>query len=178
MRSTCNAVDLPATESATAQAAVPDHASQPDDAAKVAANEQVVLAFMKDVFDEHHGDHAARYLTDDMQWHGGTVGTVAGRFWALSAPASPCSGMARSGPAKDRRTAAVEQLEDGAAEHLLVLRADALGPHPSLTVTRPAASMAKKPTGACANSAFCASRHLASASLRSCNGVSRVNNKT
>jgi predicted ester cyclase len=45
----------------------------------VAANERVVLAFLRDVIDEHHGDHAARYLTQDMEWHGGTVGTVKGR---------------------------------------------------------------------------------------------------
>jgi steroid delta-isomerase-like uncharacterized protein len=46
---------------------------------EVRANEKVVEAFMQDVLDGHHGDHAAKYLTADMQWHGGTVGTVAGR---------------------------------------------------------------------------------------------------
>jgi steroid delta-isomerase-like uncharacterized protein len=46
---------------------------------EVRANKAVVEAFMWDVLDEHHGDHAAKYLTADMQWHGGTVGTVAGR---------------------------------------------------------------------------------------------------
>lgn len=45
----------------------------------VAANTRVVEAFLHDVIDEHHGDHAGRYLTSDMQWHGGTVGTVSGR---------------------------------------------------------------------------------------------------
>jgi len=45
----------------------------------VAANKRVVLAFMQDVLDNHRGDHAARYLTPSMSWHGGTVGTVAGR---------------------------------------------------------------------------------------------------
>jgi steroid delta-isomerase-like uncharacterized protein len=45
----------------------------------VEANERVVQAFMQDVLDQHHGDHATRYLTQDMAWHGGTVGTVAGR---------------------------------------------------------------------------------------------------
>jgi predicted ester cyclase len=45
----------------------------------VAANIQVVETFLHDVIDEHHGDHAGRYLTADMQWHGGTVGTVSGR---------------------------------------------------------------------------------------------------
>ncbi|HEY3606719.1 MAG TPA: ester cyclase [Pseudonocardiaceae bacterium] len=43
------------------------------------ANEAVVVAFMRDVLNGHHGDHAATYFTADMQWHGGTVGTVAGR---------------------------------------------------------------------------------------------------
>ncbi|MFI9386680.1 ester cyclase [Kutzneria sp. NPDC052558] len=48
------------------------------DSARVNANELVVAAFMADVLNGHHGDHATRYLTPDMQWHGGTVGTVAG----------------------------------------------------------------------------------------------------
>jgi steroid delta-isomerase-like uncharacterized protein len=47
--------------------------------AKPLANKRVVQAFMQDVLNEHHGDHAVRYLTPDMQWHAGTVGTVAGR---------------------------------------------------------------------------------------------------
>ena len=41
--------------------------------------EQVVRAFMDDVLNGHNGDHAAEYLAEDMAWHGGTVGTVAGR---------------------------------------------------------------------------------------------------
>jgi predicted ester cyclase len=52
------------------------HAGEP---ANVAANKRVVLAFLKDVLAEHHGDHAARYMTADIQFHAGTVGTVAGR---------------------------------------------------------------------------------------------------
>ena len=47
--------------------------------ATVAANKRVVLAFMQDVLNGHHGDHAVRYLTPDMSWHSGTVGTVSGR---------------------------------------------------------------------------------------------------
>jgi predicted ester cyclase len=47
--------------------------------ATVAANEREVRAFLQDVLNEHHGDHAARYLNQDVQWHGGTVGTVSGR---------------------------------------------------------------------------------------------------
>jgi predicted ester cyclase len=49
------------------------------DPAAVAANKRVVQAFMQDVLNGHHGDHAGRYLTADMSWHGGTVGTVTGR---------------------------------------------------------------------------------------------------
>jgi predicted SnoaL-like aldol condensation-catalyzing enzyme len=44
-----------------------------------AANKRVVEAFMRDVLNGHHGDHAVRYLTPGMSWHGGTVGTVSGR---------------------------------------------------------------------------------------------------
>ena len=36
-------------------------------------------AFLRDVINEHHGNHAANYLTPDMEWYGGTVGTVKGR---------------------------------------------------------------------------------------------------
>jgi len=69
-----------ATASATTGAA--GHATRPAKASwgvGVAANEREVRAFLRDVIDEHHGDHAGRYLTRDMQWHGGTVGTVKGR---------------------------------------------------------------------------------------------------
>jgi predicted ester cyclase len=44
----------------------------------VRANERVVEAFLQDVINEHHGDHAASYLNPGMQWSGGTVGTVTG----------------------------------------------------------------------------------------------------
>jgi steroid delta-isomerase-like uncharacterized protein len=50
----------------------------PDDAS-VKANERVVEAFLQDVVNEHNGDHAANYMNHDMQWSGGTVGTVTGR---------------------------------------------------------------------------------------------------
>ncbi|MFI9781711.1 ester cyclase [Streptomyces sp. NPDC051956] len=49
------------------------------ESARVAANKRVVRAFVQDVLNNHHGDHAARYLTSDIQWHGGSVGTVPGR---------------------------------------------------------------------------------------------------
>jgi predicted ester cyclase len=44
----------------------------------VKANEQVVMAFLQDVINEHHAADAAGYLNPDMQWSGGTVGTVTG----------------------------------------------------------------------------------------------------
>jgi len=46
--------------------------------ASIRANERVVEAFLQDVINEHHGDHAADYLIPAMQWSGGTVGTVTG----------------------------------------------------------------------------------------------------
>jgi len=55
------------------------HSRPHGEAATVAANKRVVLAFMRDVLDGHHGDHAVRYLTPGMSWHSGTVGTVTGR---------------------------------------------------------------------------------------------------
>jgi steroid delta-isomerase-like uncharacterized protein len=48
------------------------------ESATVTANTRVVEAFIKDVLSEHNSDHIASYLTDDMQWHGGTVGTITG----------------------------------------------------------------------------------------------------
>src|SRR5882757_1072662 len=44
-----------------------------------AANKALVLRFIQDVLDGHHGNHAAGYLRPDMQFHAGTVGTIAGR---------------------------------------------------------------------------------------------------
>src|ERR1700727_3074615 len=71
---------------ANVKTATAGHAARPttaspggSKAATVAANECEVEAFLREVIDEHHGDHAGRYLTQDMQWHGGTVGTVKGR---------------------------------------------------------------------------------------------------
>ena len=47
--------------------------------ANVKANEREVRSFLRDVIDKHHGDQAGRFLTTNMEWHGGTVGTVKGR---------------------------------------------------------------------------------------------------
>jgi steroid delta-isomerase-like uncharacterized protein len=68
---------------ANAATAAPGHSAQEaasrDGGASVKANERVVEAFLQDVVNEHNGDHAAGYLNPDMQWYGGTVGTVTGR---------------------------------------------------------------------------------------------------
>jgi predicted ester cyclase len=67
-----------------ATAAAPEQSTQAATAsssghANVRANERVVEAFLQDVINEHNGDNAANYLNPDMQWSGGTVGTVTGR---------------------------------------------------------------------------------------------------
>ena len=68
---------------ANAATAAPGHTTQEaaswDGGASVKANERVVEAFLQDVVNEHNGDHAANYMNPDMQWYGGTVGTVTGR---------------------------------------------------------------------------------------------------
>jgi steroid delta-isomerase-like uncharacterized protein len=67
---------------ANATTAAPGHSAQEasrDGGASVKANERVVEAFLQDVVNEHHGGHAINYLNPDMQWSGGTVGTVTGR---------------------------------------------------------------------------------------------------
>lgn len=66
-----------------ATATGPGHSTQAATASwggarSVRANELVVEAFLQDVINEHHGDHAINYLNPDMQWSGGTVGTVTG----------------------------------------------------------------------------------------------------
>jgi predicted ester cyclase len=66
------------TVTAQGAAAQPATASPNSQSARQWANERVVEEFYADVLDAHHGDHATRYLTPNMAWHGGTVGTVAG----------------------------------------------------------------------------------------------------
>jgi steroid delta-isomerase-like uncharacterized protein len=62
---------------ATSQpAAVSQHHEWPADEA---ANKALIKRFLQDVLDEHHGGHAAGYLTQDIQFHAGTVGNVTGR---------------------------------------------------------------------------------------------------
>ena len=72
-----------AAVAANATTAAPGHSTQAatapwGSAGSVPANERVVEAFLQDVINEHNGDHAINYLNPDMQWSGGTVGTVTG----------------------------------------------------------------------------------------------------
>ena len=39
-------------------------------------NKRIVRAFIETAFNQHQADRAADYLTPDMKWHGGTLGTV------------------------------------------------------------------------------------------------------
>lgn len=66
---------------ANAQTATAGRVGQPTTPQRhgVAANIRVVEAFLQDVLNEHHGDHAANYMTKDIQFHAGTVGTFTGR---------------------------------------------------------------------------------------------------
>ncbi len=43
-------------------------------------NKRIVRAFIETAFNQHQADRAADYLTPDMQWHGGTLGTVEDRL--------------------------------------------------------------------------------------------------
>jgi steroid delta-isomerase-like uncharacterized protein len=69
-----------AASAATAAAAHRTQAAtaSPAHGAGLTGNERVVEAFLQDVINEHNGDHAINYLNPDMQWSGGTVGTVTG----------------------------------------------------------------------------------------------------
>jgi steroid delta-isomerase-like uncharacterized protein len=42
-------------------------------------NKRIVRAFIEAAFNQHQADRASEYLTSDMKWHGGTLGTVEGR---------------------------------------------------------------------------------------------------
>jgi steroid delta-isomerase-like uncharacterized protein len=42
-------------------------------------NKRVVRAFIEAAFNQHRADKAADYMTPDIKWHGGTLGTVEGR---------------------------------------------------------------------------------------------------
>ncbi len=72
------AITVTAQGAAAQPAAQEATASHAGESAHLRANERVVEEFYEDVLDAHHGDHATRYRTPTMAWHGGTVGTVAG----------------------------------------------------------------------------------------------------
>src|SRR5260370_10967324 len=42
-------------------------------------NKRIVREFIETAFNQHQADRAKDYLTSDMKWHGGTLGTVEGR---------------------------------------------------------------------------------------------------
>jgi predicted ester cyclase len=42
-------------------------------------NKRIVRAFIETAFNQHQADRAAEYMTPDIKWHGGTLGTVEGR---------------------------------------------------------------------------------------------------
>lgn len=42
-------------------------------------NKRIVRAFIDTAFNKHQADRAADYMTADVKWHGGTLGTVQGR---------------------------------------------------------------------------------------------------
>jgi len=42
-------------------------------------NKRIVRAFIDAAFNQHEADKAAEYMTTDIKWHGGTLGTVDGR---------------------------------------------------------------------------------------------------
>src|SRR6476620_8969091 len=42
-------------------------------------NKRIVRALIETALNQHQADRAADYLTPDMKWHGGTLGTVEGR---------------------------------------------------------------------------------------------------
>jgi steroid delta-isomerase-like uncharacterized protein len=69
-----------AASAATAAPAqrTPAATASPAHGAGLSGNERVVEAFLQDVINKHNGDHAINYLNPDMQWSGGTVGTVTG----------------------------------------------------------------------------------------------------
>src|SRR5258706_14490818 len=42
-------------------------------------NKRIVRAFIESAFNQHQAERAAEYMTPDIKWHGGTLGTVEGR---------------------------------------------------------------------------------------------------
>ena len=42
-------------------------------------NKRIVRAFIETAFNQHQANRAAEFMTPDIKWHGGTLGTVEGR---------------------------------------------------------------------------------------------------
>src|SRR5437667_6446860 len=42
-------------------------------------NKRIVREFIEAAFNKHQPDKAGEYMTSDIKWHGGTLGTVEGR---------------------------------------------------------------------------------------------------
>ena len=42
-------------------------------------NKRIVRAFIETAFNKHQADRAGDFMTSDIKWHGGTLGTVEGR---------------------------------------------------------------------------------------------------
>jgi predicted SnoaL-like aldol condensation-catalyzing enzyme len=48
------------------------------DQTTIAANTELVREFIHRVFNEHNAHATSDYLSPDVQWHGGTLGTIEG----------------------------------------------------------------------------------------------------
>jgi predicted SnoaL-like aldol condensation-catalyzing enzyme len=46
---------------------------------KTEENKRIVREFIEAAFNKHRPDKAGEYMTSDIKWHGGTLGTVEGR---------------------------------------------------------------------------------------------------
>jgi predicted SnoaL-like aldol condensation-catalyzing enzyme len=44
----------------------------------ITANEELVGEFIRRVFNEHNAQATSEYFSPDVQWHGGTLGTIEG----------------------------------------------------------------------------------------------------
>ena len=44
----------------------------------ITANEELVREFIRRVFNEHNAEATPDYFSPDVQWHGGTLGTIGG----------------------------------------------------------------------------------------------------
>ena len=47
-------------------------------ATEIEANKRLVRTYTQTIFNEHHTDRASDFLSRDVKWHGGTLGTAEG----------------------------------------------------------------------------------------------------